>query len=208
MPQTTKILQLLKHHYPKAKCTLTHNSAFQLLVATILSAQCTDKRVNLVTKTLFKKYKTANDYATAHMNELEQDIRSTGFYRNKAKNIQKTAQILKNKPVPNTMEELIQLPGVARKTANVLLGTWYKKNSGIVVDTHVARISQRLNLTQQSNPEKIEQDLMKIIPQTEYTQFSHQLIQHGRTLCKAQTPQCKNCFLLPLCPAGKRTITI
>jgi len=176
-------------------------------VATILSAQCTDVRVNLVTKELFKRYKTAKDFAEADAKELEQAIRSTGFFRSKAKSIQGAARLLVEKHggrVPETMEELLELPGVARKTANVVLGTWFKKAFGVVVDTHVHRIARRLQLTREDEPKKIEQDLMKLLPPEEWINFSHRVIWHGRRLCTARKPKCGECPLAEVCPsAGK-----
>ena len=200
------ILRLLKKEYPVTGCALHHKTPFQLLVATILSAQCTDKRVNLVTKELFKKYCTINSFANANISELEQDIKSTGFYRNKAKNIKKCAQqIIEkfNSKVPRTIEELTQLAGVGRKTANVVLGNAFNTAVGVVVDTHVIRITQLLELTEHKNPEKIEQDLMKILPKKEWIDFSHRIITHGRKVCIARRPNCKDCVLNPACPNSK-----
>ncbi|MDP3724175.1 MAG: endonuclease III [bacterium] len=200
------VLQSLDARYPHAQCSLDFSNPLELLVATILSAQCTDKRVNLVTKTLFNKYKTAHDYATAPLAELEQDVRSTGFYRNKAKAIQGAARMIVETfdgRVPSTMDELIQLPGVARKTANVVLGNAFGKAEGIVVDTHVSRISQRLGLTQKKDPIKIEQDLMQFIPKDRWTTFAHQMIQFGREICKAPKPKCPDCPIRSFCPSAK-----
>lgn len=202
----TQLLELLKEYYPKAECSLNYNTVFELLVATILSAQCTDERVNKVTASLFRKYSTINDYANVSITELEQDIHSTGFFRNKAKNIQATAQILIDQyqgQVPKTMNELLTLPGVARKTANVVLGNAFGQAVGIVVDTHVRRISQLLGLTTENNPEKIEKDLIKIIPKSDWIDFSHLLIFHGRQICKANRPDCQICPLSRLCPSSK-----
>ncbi|MBX7223096.1 MAG: endonuclease III [Blastocatellia bacterium] len=203
------IIARLKKAYPEATCSLRYENPLELLVATILSAQCTDERVNLVTETLFRKYRSAVDYAQADVAELEQDIRSTGFYRNKARNIQGTGKRLveafKGK-VPRTMEELLTLPGVARKTANVVLGNAFGKAPGVVVDTHVTRLSARLDLSQAPNPEKIEVDLMKLVPEKHWVMFPHWLIFHGRAVCKARSPQCGVCVLADICP-GKGTDT-
>jgi endonuclease-3 len=199
-----EVVEILKNSYPKAECSLNYNTTFELLVATILSAQCTDERVNKVTATLFRKYRSISDYANTDITELEQDIHSTGFFRNKAKNIQATAQLLIDQyksTVPNTMGELLTLPGVARKTANVILGNAFGQAAGIVVDTHVRRISQLLGLTTENNPEKIEKDLVKIIPKSDWIDFSHLLIFHGRQVCKANRPQCQVCPLAKLCPS-------
>jgi endonuclease-3 len=202
-----KIVKVLAATYGDATCALVHSNALQLLVATILSAQCTDVRVNLVTRELFKRYKTAKDFAEADPRELEQAIRSTGFFRSKAKSIQGAARLLVEKhggQVPETMEELLELPGVARKTANVVLGTWFKKAIGVVVDTHVHRIARRLQLTREDEPKKIEQDLMKLLPPEEWIDFSHRVIWHGRRLCTARKPKCGECPLAEVCPsAGK-----
>jgi endonuclease-3 len=202
-----RIAKLLASAYPDAECALVHSNALQLLVATILSAQCTDVRVNLVTKDLFKRYKSAKEFADSDPKELEAAVRSTGFFRNKAKSIRGMAKMLVETfggEVPSTMEELLQLPGVARKTANVVLGTWFKKASGVVVDTHVHRISRRLQLTREDDPKKIERDLMGVLPQAEWINFSHRLIWHGRKLCTARKPKCGECPLAVDCPsAGK-----
>jgi endonuclease-3 len=198
-----KILKGLQEEYPDVTCALDHQDPLQLLVATILSAQCTDVRVNLVTPALFAKYPTAGDFANARLPDLEKLIHSTGFFRNKAKNIQAAGQRLLTEfkgRVPKTMEELLSLPGVARKTANVVLGTAYGIASGIVVDTHVFRLSHRLGLTRAKTPEKVEEDLMKIIPQPDWIQFSHRLIHHGRKVCFARNPQCERCSLNAICP--------
>jgi endonuclease-3 len=202
-----KIIAALDRTYPEAHCELNHADPLQLLIATILSAQCTDKRVNIVTRELFKKYRSAADYANAPLAELEQAIKSTGFFRNKAKNIQaccrKLVELYAGK-VPQTMEELIQLAGVGRKTANVVLGNAFGINVGVVVDTHVARLSQRLGLTSQKLPEKIEPELMALAPQKQWTLFSHWLIWHGRRRCAARKPDCESCEIKKLCPsAGK-----
>ena len=202
-----RIVSMLASTYGDAECALVHSSALELLVATILSAQCTDVRVNLVTKELFKRYKSAKDFADADPKQLEQEIRSTGFYRNKAKSIRGAAKVLVEKhggEVPKTMEELLELPGVARKTANVVLGTWFKKAAGVVVDTHVLRITRRLQLTREDDPKKIERDLMKLLPTEEWINFSHRLIWHGRRICAARKPKCGECPLADDCPsAGK-----
>lgn len=198
-----KIIATLDLAYPEAHCELDHHSPLELLIATILSAQCTDKRVNLVTADLFKKYRSAEDYARAPVRELERAIKTTGFFRNKARNIKAACQVIVERhggKVPQTMEELIQLGGVGRKTANVVLGNAFGINVGVVVDTHVARLSNRLGLTKQETPEKIEQDLMGLVPQPQWTLFSHWLIWHGRRRCFARKPDCPNCELRGLCP--------
>jgi endonuclease-3 len=199
-----KILELLDEMYPGVTCELDHSSAWELLVATILSAQCTDKRVNMVTPGLFRKYPTLADLAAAHPVELGNDIRSTGFFNNKAKSIIGAAKRILSEfggEVPRTMEDLLTVPGAARKTANVVLGTAYGIASGVVVDTHVQRISRRLDLTKESTPEKIERDLMCIIPKERWILFSHQIIHHGRQICMARSPRCADCKLNPLCYA-------
>ncbi|HVT91107.1 MAG TPA: endonuclease III [Tepidisphaeraceae bacterium] len=208
--RVAKILPILKRTYPTAKCSLDHKSPLELLVATILSAQCTDARVNIVTKTLFRKYRKAEDYARVPQEELEKDIQSTGFYRNKAKSIRAMAQSLidlhKGK-VPGTMEQLVELQGVGRKTANVVLGNAFDKNIGVVVDTHVTRLSNRLGLTKhESDAVKIEQDLMQVVPQEDWTLWSHLLIHHGRAICVARNPKCEMCPILEYCPAGRKFI--
>ena len=195
--------------YPDAHCELDFKTPLQLLIATILSAQCTDKRVNMVTPTLFARYRTAADYARAKPAELEKAIQTTGFFRNKTKSIRAATAAIEKKhggKVPQTMAELHALPGVGRKTANVVLGNAFHKNEGIVVDTHVARLSHRLGLTTQQNPEKIERDLMKLIPQKQWTNWSHWLIWHGRRRCFARKPDCENCEVFRLCPSGKKFI--
>ena len=200
-----KIIARLKREYPDATCALQHHSALELVVATILSAQCTDARVNMVTPHLFAKYRTAADYAAADPRIMEKEIQSTGFFRNKTKSIVGMAQALVERhggEVPQTMEELTALPGVGRKTANVILGTWFRKNEGVVVDTHVHRLSRLLGLTRQDDPVKIEQDLMAIVPRDDWTWFSHTLIQHGRTVCIARRPRCADCVLNRLCPSS------
>jgi endonuclease-3 len=198
-----KITATLDRTYPEAHCELDHADPLQLLIATILSAQCTDKRVNIVTKDLFKKYRSAADYADAPLSELEQAIKTTGFFRNKAKNIQACCRKLierHNSQVPNTIEELMRLDGVGRKTANVVLGNAFGINAGVVVDTHVMRLSQRLGLTNQKTPEKIERELMALVPQKQWTLFSHWLIWHGRRRCAARKPDCDHCEVRKLCP--------
>jgi len=200
------ILPILKRTYPQAKCSLDHRTPLELLVATILSAQSTDERVNLVTKDLFRKYRTAEDYARAPQEELERDIRSTGFYRNKTKSLRGMAQALVEKyggNVPRTMEELTALAGVGRKTANVVLGNAFQQNVGIVVDTHVTRLSWRLGLTTNKDAEKIERDLIPLVPQKDWTLFSHLLIYHGRAICQARNPQCEQCPIRQHCPSAR-----
>ncbi len=202
------ILHHLDELYPNVKCALHHNSAWELLVATILSAQCTDVRVNMVTPGLFKKYPTPQDFAALQPEDLEPDIRSTGFFRNKSKSIVGAARKIINDfggEVPNTMEELLTVPGAARKTANVVLGSWFGIPAGVVVDTHVQRISRRLELTKEEAPVKIEQDLMKVIPQNKWIAFSHQIIHHGRAICIARKPKCAECPLETLCHAADKT---
>ena len=201
--RVSKIIAGLKKTYPDAHCELDHSNALELLVATILSAQCTDKRVNLVTADLFQKYRSAADYAKAALADLETAIKPTGFFRNKAKSIKTAASALVDKyagQVPRTMEELTELGGVGRKTANVVLGNAFNINSGVVVDTHVARLSQRLGLTREEDPQKIEQILMPLVPQEDWTLFSHLLIWHGRRRCYARNPDCHNCEIRSLCP--------
>lgn len=201
-----RILTLLKKEYPHATTALLHKNTLQLLVATILSAQCTDARVNIVTKTLFKKYKRASDFANADLKTFEQAIRSTGFYHNKAKNIIGAAKMIIDKfkgRVPDSMEELIELPGVARKTANIVLAHGYGKIEGIAVDTHVRRVSFRLGLTKSENPVRIEEDLMKITPKKDWANLSDLLIAHGRAICAASKPRCLECILGSLCLSKK-----
>jgi endonuclease-3 len=203
------VLPILKRLYPHAKCSLDFTTPLELLVATILSAQCTDERVNIVTRTLFKKYRSAKAYATAPQEELERDIQSTGFYRNKAKNIRGMAAALVERhggQVPRTMDELTALAGVGRKTANVVLGNAFGQNVGVTVDTHVTRLSQRLGLTTHTDAVKIEQDLMPIVPQADWALWSHLLIHHGRAVCQARKPGCQECALLPHCPAGAKLV--
>ena len=200
-----KIIRLLEKEHSDAEIALTFKNPLELLISTILSAQCTDERVNIVTKTLFKKYKTPRDYAKADLKELEQDIRSTGFYHNKARNIKNCCQMLIKKfgsQVPKTMEELLELPGVARKTANIVLSNAFGIVEGIAVDTHVRRLSERLGLTQNKNQDKIEQDLMKIVPKEMWMRFSDLLIFHGRKVCMAKKPKCGECVLNKICPSA------
>jgi endonuclease-3 len=202
------ILSDLDELYPHVKCALNHKSAWELLVATILSAQCTDVRVNMVTPILFKKYPTPQHFAALQPEELEPDIRSTGFFRNKSKSIVGAAKRIVadfGGEVPKTMAELLTIPGAARKTANVVLGSWFGIAVGVVVDTHVHRISRRLELTKNSEPVKIEQDLMKVIPQNKWIAFSHQIIHHGRAICISRKPKCADCKLEPLCHAADKT---
>lgn len=203
LDRTRKIIEGLQAAYPDAHCELNHTNPLELLIATILSAQCTDKRVNLVTPQLFKRYPTAAAYASAPAAELEEAIKSTGFFRNKTKSIKAACQSLVDKhggQVPRTMEELRELGGVGRKTANVVLGNAFNVNCGVVVDTHVARLSNRLGLTSEEAPEKIEQVLMQLVPQNQWTLFSHLLIWHGRRRCFARNPDCPNCEIKHLCP--------
>jgi len=203
------IIDVLSKTYPEAHCELDFADPLQLLVATILSAQCTDKRVNLVTKELFKKYQCAADYAEAAPEELEEAVRSTGFYRNKAKAVRAAcADVVKlhGGKVPETMEALHSLHGVGRKTANVVLGNAFGKNEGVVVDTHVSRLSRRLGLTKQTDPEKIEKELMELIPREQWTLFSHWLVWHGRRRCYARKPDCANCEIQGLCPSAFKAV--
>ena len=204
-----KILATLDQMYPNVTCALHHSNAWELLVATILSAQCTDKRVNEVTPGLFRKYPTIHDFAAASQDELAQDIRSTGFFNNKAKSVTGAARkILADfgGEIPRDIEQLLTVPGAARKTANVVLGTAFGIASGVVVDTHVQRISRRLDLTRETEPGKIEKDLMKILPKEKWILFSHQVIHHGRALCVARKPKCAACRLEPLCYAPDKTV--
>ena len=203
--RTRKIIAALKRAYPDAKCSLNHSNAFELLIATILSAQCTDERVNIVTADLFRKYRKPEDYLKVAPTTLQNDIRTTGFFRNKAKSIQGTAKTLTEKysgRVPETMDELLELPGVARKTANVVLGNAFGVFSGVVVDTHVTRLSRRLGLTQEKHPEKIENDLVGLVPKKDWVIFSHLLIAHGRKICKARNPLCAECVVEKHCPSS------
>jgi len=198
-----RIVALLKHEYPAAECALVHETPFQLLISTILSAQCTDERVNIVTRELFKKYKTPAALAAVPIAQLERLIQSTGFFRNKAKNIHECCVKLVEEhggQVPRDMDELVKLPGVGRKTANVVLGTACRIASGVVVDTHVTRLSQRLGLTRHEDAVKIERDLIGALPQEEWIDFSHRLIWHGRRVCKARKPLCEQCVLNEICP--------
>jgi endonuclease-3 len=201
------VIERLKEAYPDARTELSWEDPLQLLVATILSAQSTDVRVNLVTRGLFEKYRTAEDYAEADLEVLEEEIRSVGFFRNKARSIQGMARVLVEKhegEVPRTMEELVLLPGVGRKTANVVLGNAFSVNEGVVVDTHVRRVSGRLGLTGHHDPEKIERDLLSIVPEEERALFSHLLIFHGRRVCKSRKPDCPGCVLNHICPSAMR----
>jgi endonuclease-3 len=204
--QTLEIISRLKKEYPDAHCELIHSNAFELLVATILSAQCTDARVNIVTANLFRKYRKPQDYLEVAPEELEQDIRPTGFFRNKAKSIRGASRKINENfggEIPQTMEELLTLDGVARKTANVVLGNAFGIASGVVVDTHVLRVSQRLGLTENTIPEKIEKDLQEIVPQKDWIMFPHLLIAHGRKICQARKPKCAECMLENLCPSSR-----
>jgi len=201
--RVARIIADLKKAYPDARCELNFSNPLELLIATILSAQCTDKRVNLVTAQIFKKYRTAADYAAAPAAELEEAIKSTGFFRNKTKSIKAATEAIVQRHdgnVPNSMEELIQLGGVGRKTANVVLGNAFDINAGVVVDTHVARLSERLGFTREKDPVKIEQELMALVPQNEWALFSHLLIWHGRRRCFARSPDCAGCEIRILCP--------
>lgn len=200
-----KIIELLEKEYPDAKTALHYSNPLEILVATILSAQATDKQVNVVTKSLFKKYKMAKDYASVDLSELEQDIRSTGFYRNKAKHLKNATKLLVEKydgKVPRNMDELVELQGVARKTANIVLSNAYGIVVGVAVDTHVKRLSQRLGLTDNTNPDKIEKDLMDIVPKKQWARVTNLLIFHGRNVCTARKPNCKECTLNKLCPSA------
>ena len=202
------ILDVLAKTYPNVVCALNHRSAWELTVATILSAQCTDVRVNMVTPALFKAFPTPKAMAAASLPELEELIRTTGFFRNKAKSIKGAAQVVVEQfgnKVPQTMDEILKLPGVARKTANVVLGSWYGIAVGVVVDTHVLRLSRRLELTRNDQPEKVEQDLIKIIPRDHWIAFSHELIHHGRQICIARKPRCADCTLEKLCNSSDKT---
>ena len=203
--RTEQIIKLLKRAHPDAHCALNHSNAFELLIATILSAQCTDERVNIVTPDLFRKYRKPEDYLKVRDTELQQDIKTTGFFRNKTKSIQGASRLLVEEfgsEVPRTMDELLQLPGVARKTANVVLGVAYGIAAGIVVDTHVGRLSHRLGLTKQKDAGKIETELMDLVPKKDWIIFSHLLIFHGRRICKARRPLCEECAVEKLCPSS------
>jgi endonuclease-3 len=203
--RTREVIRRLKRAYPGAKCSLNHTNPFELLIATILSAQCTDERVNIVTADLFRKYRKPEDYLTVSPRELEKDIQSTGFFRNKTKSIQGTSKMLTEQyggEVPQTMDELLELPGVARKTANVVLGNAFDIHAGVVVDTHVTRLSHRLAFTQQKTAEKIEQDLIPIVPKKDWVIFPHLMIYHGRKICKARNPLCAECTIEKQCPSS------
>lgn len=205
LERTAQIIKLLKRAHPDAKCALNHSNPFELLIATILSAQCTDERVNIVTADLFRKYRKPEDYLKVRDTELQQDIRTTGFFRNKTKSIQGACKVLIEEfggQVPQTMEELLRVPGAARKTANVVLGVGFGIAEGVVVDTHVSRLSQRLRLTRQKDPVKIEKDLMELVPRKDWIIFSHLLIFHGRRTCKARRPLCEECVVEKLCPSS------
>jgi len=203
--RTRTIIRRLKRAYPGAKCSLNHSNPFELLIATILSAQCTDERVNIVTADLFRKYTKPEDYLKVSPRELEKDIQSTGFFRNKTKSIQGASKLLSEEygsQVPHTMDELLELPGVARKTANVVLGNAFGIKAGVVVDTHVTRLSHRLSLTEQKTAEKIEQDLIPIVPRKDWVIFPHLMIYHGRKICKARNPLCAECTIEKQCPSS------
>jgi endonuclease III len=206
--RVSEILKRLQEMYPTATCALHHSNAWELLVATILSAQCTDVRVNMVTPVIFKQYPTPKHFAALKPEELEPDIRTTGFFRNKAKSVVGAAKKIVEQfggKVPDNMQELLTVPGAARKTANVVLGTWYRKAEGVVVDTHVHRISRRLELTKNDDPKSIEQDLMKVLPREQWIDFSHRIIWHGRALCIARKPKCAECKLENVCHAADKT---
>jgi len=203
--RTRKIIARLKKAYPDAKCSLNHSSPLELLIATILSAQCTDQRVNIVTADLFRKYRSCADYLKVPTGELQNDIRTTGFFRNKTRSIQGMCKILNEQGdrVPETMEELLKLPGVARKTANVVLGNAFGIAAGFVVDTHVSRLSQRLGLTKNKTAEKIERDLIELVPKKDWITLPHLLIYHGRKICKARNPLCEKCVVEKYCPSSR-----
>jgi endonuclease-3 len=204
--RTEEVLARLRREHPDARCALDHSSPLELLVATILSAQCTDARVNQVTPELFRRYPGASDYAAAPLAELERAIQPTGFFRNKAKSLQGLGRALVERHggrVPDTLDELVELPGVGRKTANVVLGNAFGKNEGVVVDTHVRRLANRLGLTRESDPVKIEQDLIGLVPRAAWTEWAHLLIFHGRRVCRAPTPRCSECVLADLCPSAR-----
>jgi endonuclease III len=207
--RTARILRALRETYPDAHCELNFRNPLELLIATILSAQCTDKQVNIVSESLFKKYRTAADYAGAELGELENDIRRIGLFRNKAKNIKACCQQLVDRftgEVPQTLEELISLDGVGRKTANVVLGNAFNRNEGVVVDTHVARLAQRFGLTKEEKPDRIEIEMMRLVPREDWTMFSHWLIWHGRRRCFARGPQCGECEIRELCPSRQEEL--
>jgi endonuclease-3 len=209
--RVSEILRALDESYPDARCALEHRNAHELLIATILSAQCTDERVNQVTRELFRKHPSPADFVRVPGKVLEQEIRPTGFYRNKAKNVQGACQMILEKfegRVPDTMEELIQLPGVARKTANVVLGVIFGKAEGIVVDTHVFRIARRLDLSKANSPEQVERELMALIPRSNWINFSHQVIHHGRRICKARKPLCHLCPVEKVCESKDKVLTL
>lgn len=200
-----EVIRRLKRVYPDAKCSLNHSNPFQLLIATILSAQCTDERVNMVTADLFRKYRKPEDYLKVPAQELEKDIQSTGFFRNKTRSIQGTSKVLTEEyggQVPHTMDELLELPGVARKTANVVLGNAFGVKAGVVVDTHVTRLSHRLAFSAQNTAEKIELDLIQIVPKRDWVIFPHLMIYHGRKICKARNPLCAECVIEKHCPSS------
>jgi len=206
-----EIMARLRRMYPDARCSLNFSTPHELLVATVLSAQCTDERVNQVTATLFKKYRSPQEFADADLAELEQDIKSTGFYRNKAKLVRDGARMIVERfsgEVPRSMAELTTIPGAARKTANVVLGNAYGVVDGVVVDTHVGRVSRRLELTSNEDPVKVEQDLMRLLPQDDWLDFSHCVIYHGRAICQARKPLCEQCDLLDICPTGQATLAL
>jgi endonuclease III len=207
--RAAEIMSRLRQEYPDARCSLNFSTPLELLVATVLSAQCTDDRVNQVTATLFRKYRTAADYAQARPEELEQDIKQTGFYRNKAKHIREAAALIVERyggEVPRTMAELTALPGVARKTANVVMGNAYGIVEGVVVDTHVGRLARRMGLTESDDPVKVEQDLMALLPQRDWLDLSHIFIYHGRAVCQARRPLCEQCVAAHICPTGIATL--
>jgi endonuclease-3 len=209
--RASEIMARLRQMYPDARCSLNFSTPHELLVATVLSAQCTDERVNQVTATLFKKYRSPEEFANADLAELEQDIKSTGFYRNKAKLVRDGARLIVERfhgEVPRSMAEVTTIPGAARKTANVVLGNAYGIVDGVVVDTHVGRVSRRMELTFQDDPVKVEQDLMRLLPQKDWLDFSHCVIYHGRALCQARRPLCEQCDLLDLCPTGRTTVAV
>ncbi len=208
--RAARILYTLDETYPDSRCSLEHRSAFELLIATMLSAQCTDARVNIVTRDLFRRARSAKSMAGVPLDELEDLVKTTGFFRNKAKNVKATSELLRDRhrgKVPGTMEELLELPGVARKTANCVLGTWFKTPAGVVVDTHVTRIAGLLGLTKETDPVKIERDLVALLPEEHWVRFTHQIIDHGRAVCVARRPQCDQCALSGDCPAAGKTKT-